>query len=228
MPVFRILFSLLFLLSGWSVTAQPRTAAFYNVENFFDTGNDPASDDGDFTPEGRYRWDVNRFVEKRGRIAQVLGEIGADLVGLAEVENYIVLDSLIAEPVMQDLDYNYIHFDSPDPRGIDVALLYRRSTFRPEAARAVRYARLPHYRTREILHASGHWRGHPVHVLVCHLPSVLSSGTVREAAARSVGELADSLLAADPDHLLLVMGDFNANPGSRVLNRLTRGRRLTN
>ena len=197
-----------------------RTAAFYNVENLFDAVNDPATDDSDFTPEGVYGWTAGRFREKTSRITRVLAEIGADIVGLAEVENRAVLDSLTAHPALAGLGYDCVHFDSPDPRGIDVALLYRRAGFRPESMQTVRYRKMPHYRTRELLHVSGQWRGHPVHVLVCHLPSVLSPKAVRNAAAESIRGYADSLLSADPEHLLLVMGDFNANPGSRILKTL--------
>ena len=205
-----------------------RSAAFYNVENFFDPVNDPASDDGDFTPEGVYGWTEERFREKTDRIARVLQELGAEMVGLAEVENAFAVEKLVRHPALEGLSYDYIHFDSPDPRGIDVALLYRRSAFRPESMRAVRYRELPHYRTREMLHVCGLWRGHPTHILVCHLPSVLSPGKVRHAAAQSVRHYADSLLAADPGHMLLIMGDFNANPGSRPMKILTGGGGLEN
>lgn len=205
-----------------------RKAVFYNVENAFDPANDPASDDGGFTPEGMYGWTMERFREKTGRVGRVLSEIGADLAGLAEIENATVLDSLIRHPLLSSLGYDYVHFESPDPRGIDVALLFRRAAFRVESMRAVRYREIPQYRTRELLHVGGLWRGHPTHVLVCHLPSVVSSKAVRNAATESVRWYADSLLQADPDHLMLVMGDFNANPGDRPMRLLTRGGKLDN
>ena len=231
MKQFRIIILFAGLLFFYTTNGQHipvRSAAFYNVENLFDEVNDPAADDGDFTPEGIYGWTVDRFWEKKERIARVVAAIGTDLIGLAEVENHIVLDNLIAVPALKELDYNYIHFDSPDPRGIDVALLYRPAYFRPETMHPVRYSLIPHYRTREVLHVSGRWRGHPVHILVCHFPSVLSLKSVRNAAAESVRQYADSLLAADPDHLLLVMGDFNANPGDRPMKILTRNGGLEN
>lgn len=231
MHSFRILFLITLVvlpLMGEAQVSSKRTAAFYNVENLFDPENDPASDDGDFTPEGIYHWTGPLFWEKTGRVARVLGEIKADIVGLAEIENRRVLDSLVAHPTLFGLRYDCVHFDSPDPRGIDVALLYRRGVFRLESMAAVRYSRMPQYRTRELLHVSGQWRGHPTHVLVCHLPSVTSSPAVRKAAAESVRHYADSLLQVDPDHLLLVMGDFNANPGDRTMKLLTRNDLLIN
>lgn len=222
---------LLFFTSCQSVAQEvslTRSVAFYNVENLFDTENDPASDDGAFTPNGLYKWTEEQFREKTVRIAFVLAEIAADLVGLAEIENKYVLDCLTKNTLLEDLGYRYIHFDSPDPRGIDVALLYRPGAFRPESMRAVRYKHLPRYRTRELLHVNGQWRGHPAHVLVCHLPSVLSPKQVRSDAAASVRFYADSLMKADPDHLLLLMGDFNANPDNQVMKIITKGSRLEN
>jgi hypothetical protein len=223
------------ILAGWFVfgyagAQEPaaRSVLFYNVENLFDTENDPVGDDGDFTPQGLYGWTEERLRQKTGRIVRVLREAGADLVGLAEVENGGVVERLARHPDVEQLSYDFVHFDSPDPRGIDVALLYRRSVFRPESMQAVRYRALPYYRTREMLWVSGRWRGNPTHVLVCHLPSVLSSKSVRQAAAGSVRWLADSLAAADPGHLVIVMGDFNANPGDRPMQTLTRGDGLKN
>lgn len=231
MHPFRILFLIVLVvlpLMGEAQELSNRTAAFYNVENLFDPENDPASDDGDFTPDGIYRWIEERFREKIGRIARVLAEIRADIVGLAEVENRRVVDSLAAHPAVSGLRYDCVHFDSPDPRGIDVALLYRRGVFRLESMQAVRYSRLPQYRTRELLHVSGQWRGYPTHILVCHLPSVTSSKSVRNAAAESVRQYVDSLLQADPDYLIILMGDFNANPGDHTMKLLTRNEILIN
>lgn len=231
MHPFRILFLIVLVFIPFAGRAQEtpnRTVAFYNVENLFDPENDPASDDGDFTPDGIYRWTEDLFREKTGRIARVLAEIRADIVGLAEIENRRALDSLAAHPTLAGLRYDCVHFDSPDPRGIDVAILYRRGVFKVESMQTVRYSRLPQYRTRELLHVSGQWRGHPTHILLCHLPSVTSAKAVRIAAAESVRQYADSLLQADPDHLLLVMGDFNANPNDRTMKLLTRNDLLAN
>jgi endonuclease/exonuclease/phosphatase family metal-dependent hydrolase len=228
---FRILFPAAMLLLATGVEAQSvsgRSAIFYNVENLFDTENDPASDDGDFTPEGAYGWTAERLTEKTGRIVQVLREASADLAGLAEVENAAVVEGLARHPDLAALHYDFVHFDSPDERGIDVALLYRRSAFRVEAMRPLRYRLLPQYRSRELLLVSGQWRGHPAHVLVCHLPSVISSNAARRGAAESLRGTVDSLVAADPGHLIVVMGDFNANPGDRTMRTLTSGSALQN
>jgi len=202
-------------------TATPRVAAFYNVENLFDTANDPGADDGDFTPRGAYRWTEADLRAKIGRVATVLAEIGADVVGLAEIENRRVLDSLAAHPALAVFDYRIVHIDSPDPRGIDVALLYRPSRFAPTAIAVHPYRLLPRYPTRHMLEVEGIWAGHPARWLVCHLPSAVSAHQVRRLAAESLGQLADSLLRAAPERTLLVAGDLNANPGSPLLRAVT-------
>lgn len=228
MRLTRILALLIGVLTAYPAACQTGMAAFYNVENLFDPANDPAADDGGFTPEGIYRWDEAKYRHKLGQVARVIGEIGADLLGLAEVENARVLDDLTTLTDSEARRYRYIHFESSDPRGIDVALLYRPQRFVPERMQPVPHRYLSGRATREALHVSGRWNGHPVHILVCHLPSVTSAAALRHDAAASVGAYADSLAQADPDHLLLVMGDFNANPGSRPMNALVRGSRLKN
>ncbi len=220
----HLLSILLGCLSVLGAYGQTGTAAFYNVENLFDTVNDPASDDGDFTPGGSYRWDEAKYRRKIERIAQVVDELCAELIGLAEVENARVLDDLTAAA---GGGYRYAHRESSDARGIDAALLYRPQAFLPDLVERVPL-RFLSGRYREFLHVSGHWNGHPTHILVCHLPSMASSAGVRTNAAASLAAYADSLLMADPDRLLLVMGDFNANPGSRQMNTLLRGSRLKN
>lgn len=214
--------------AGVAQVEAPRSVLFYNVENLFDPENDPASDDGDFTPEGAYGWTEERLEEKTEHIVRVLGEAAADLVGLAEVENAAGVERLARHPDLAALYYDFIHFDSPDERGIDVALLYRRPAFRVESVRPVRYRLIPDYRSREVLHVTGSWRGRPAHVLVCHLPSVVSSNAARRGAAESLKWTVDSLAAADPNHLIVLMGDFNANPGDRTMTTLTRGDVLRN
>ncbi len=217
----RALISGIFLLTLLPACAQSGTVAFYNVENLFDTTNDPAAADGDFTPEGAYRWDAAKYDHKVGRIAQVINALEADLIGLAEVENERVLDDLTAAARERGGDaLRFVHRESSDGRGIDAALLYRPGVFVPDAVRLLPLDRLggPF---REMLHVAGRWQGRPTHILVCHLPSMTSSAEVRRRAAASVGAAADSLAAADPDHLLIVMGDLNANPASPAMKPLS-------
>ncbi|MCD0464205.1 endonuclease/exonuclease/phosphatase family protein [Flavobacterium sp. ENC] len=138
-----IRFSLfLFFVLSWGF-AQPKkfkihTVAFYNFENLFDTINDPATNDDEWTPAGLQNWTDAKYRQKLKNLARVLSEIGTPentnapvLIGGSEIENRGVLEDLIRQPQLQSYDYGIIHFDSPDKRGIDVALLYQKKFFRP-------------------------------------------------------------------------------------------------
>jgi len=114
------------------------TVAFYNFENLFDTINDPNTNDNEWTPNGVRHWTSKKYHQKLQNLARVLSEIGSaenpnapTFIGCSEIENRGVLGDLIKEPKIIDKDYGIIHFDSPDKRGIDVALLYQKKYFRP-------------------------------------------------------------------------------------------------
>jgi hypothetical protein len=114
------------------------TVAFYNFENLFDTINDPLINDDEWTPIGAQRWTSRRYLNKLDNLARVLSEIGTGdnpeppaIIGGAEIENRQVLEDLVKNPKLVNLDYGIVHFDSPDNRGIDVALLYRKKYFKP-------------------------------------------------------------------------------------------------
>ncbi|WP_264566145.1 endonuclease/exonuclease/phosphatase family protein [Flavobacterium sp. N3904] len=123
------------------------TVAFYNFENCFDTINDPETNDEEWTPTGDQHWNTKKYQQKLENLARVLSEIGTSanpnsptFIGGAEIENQGVLEDLIRQPKMIDKDYGIIHFDSPDKRGIDVALLYQKKQFQPTS-----YANIPLY-----------------------------------------------------------------------------------
>lgn len=206
---------------------------FWNLENCFDPADDPAVRDEEFTPAGERHWTWNKLNRKLNGVAKVIvaardtyGDYPA-LVGLCEVENATVLRRLISFKMMKKLDYDWIHRDSPDGRGIDVALLFRRSAFRPLVVRAVPVPTDPP--TRDILYVKGLLEGDTVHVLVNHWPSKLSGssgGTRREAAAAALRACIDSIDTAAGNkngafcsqspawgtETVIVMGDFNATP----------------
>ena len=115
-----------------------RTIAFYNVENLFDTINDPHTFDDDRTPDGADRWTSKVYNDHVNKIAKVIADIGRDvtklppdIVGLCEVENESVIVDLINTSHLKKFNYGIIHYDSPDSRGIDVALIYRKEVFKP-------------------------------------------------------------------------------------------------
>ncbi|MCO6484544.1 MAG: endonuclease, partial [Saprospiraceae bacterium] len=159
-------------LSGCRVPAADHLrVAFYNVENLFDTVNDPECDDDEFTPAGQKKWTEERYMIKLERIARVLQATGpASLIGLAEVENRKVLEDLIAHPFLAAHTWDIIHQESPDERGIDVALLVRRDLLAADTQVAFSSGMISP--TRDILYARiRHRRGDTLHVWVNHWPS---------------------------------------------------------
>ncbi|MEX0315911.1 MAG: endonuclease/exonuclease/phosphatase family protein, partial [Allomuricauda sp.] len=132
------------ILSSLTICAQSpkeykiRTVAFYNVENLFDTTNDSLVFDDERTPEGSYNWTISRYQTKIDNISKVLSKIGEkttqtspDIIGLCEVENKDVLQDLIQHTNLKNKQYGIIHYNSPDERGIDVALLFKKTAFLP-------------------------------------------------------------------------------------------------
>lgn len=202
----------------------------YNVENLFDCAHDSLKNDQEFLPDGLRRWNYRRYTEKLGRIAQVVwsvadgGEVPA-LVGLCEVENERCLEDLVRRSPLRAVGYQYALTDSPDLRGIDVALLYHPQQFRCVSVQSVRisFSGKGHRPTRDLLHVCGRVMptGDTLDVVVCHLPSKLGGARktrpFRLQAARRLRQLADSVAACRVQPRLLLMGDFNDVPGSQTL-----------
>jgi endonuclease/exonuclease/phosphatase family metal-dependent hydrolase len=189
-------------------------AAFWNVENLFDTGDDAAVEgDEEFTPEARKRWTPQRFDRKLDNLARVIramkGGKGPDLLGLAEVENRAVLDALVAKLAPLGRDYKIIHKDSPSDRGIDCALFYDAGMFTLEREA---FDRVDALRTRDVVEARLVRNGRPLTVFVNHWPSRANGPEARAAAARVVRGRVDAILAGDPDADVLIVGDLNDHP----------------
>lgn len=208
------------------------TVAFYNVENLFDTHNDPNTRDDDRTPEGRDRWTEDLYQKKVANIAFVLAQIGREttqeapaIIGLCEVENRAVLEDLVQEPALRPYDYGIILMDSPDERGIDVALLYQKKRFLPIAFKnyELRLYRENGERdfTRDHLLVHGLLEKEPMYFIVNHWPSRSGgqkrSEPGREKAAALTKKLADSILEQHPKAKLINMGDFNDDPVDKSL-----------
>ncbi len=211
--------------------------AFYNVENLFDYCDDPLTFDGDFTPTGKYRWTKELYQQKLKNLSIVINGLGSDqtkappaLLGLSEIENLGVLEDLIKMPLLAPYDYQVIHFDSPDERGIDVALLYRPSIFKVE--HSVKYplvlyeARNNSKRdfTRDQLVVTGFLDGEEIHVIVNHWPSRSGgeklSNYKRENAALLNKKIIDSLQRRNPYARIINMGDFNDDPKSKNIKKV--------
>lgn len=199
--------------------AVPITVVFYNVENLFDTHDDPGFGDDDFTPGGKLRWTEERYERKLHQLAEAISMAGAELpvmIGLCEVENKNVVEDLSKTPPLDRGHYEVVHQDSPDERGIDVALLVDRK--RALVGETVWLTvDLGADRTRDILHATMDLKGTgPLEVFVNHWPSrregEQESAPKRMAAARTVRDEVDRLLALDPSARIIIMGDLNDEP----------------
>lgn len=199
---------------------------FYNVENLFDVKDDSLKSDEEFLPDGPRRWSYTRMKHKMTAVARVILNAGEwhppVLVGLCEVENQWVVSNLIWETGLNNLGYRYVHFESPDERGIDVALLYRGSRFKVLKAYPVAIDLGEKSRpTRDVLYVKGLLdKTDTLHVLVNHWPSRLGGVTAshwkREVAANTVKQITDSVFQSNPRALLLLMGDFNETSDSEL------------
>ena len=203
-----------------STTPQRVTVAFYNLENLFDT-IDQENNDEEFLPNGANRWTPERYQHKLRNMSHVISLIGGDepaIIGVAEIENRGVLEDLIAQDSLRDKHYDIVHYDSPDRRGIDCAILYQPEVYKVFASgvRAVEIPNEPWIKTRDVVYASGLLDGEIVHVLVGHWPSRSGGEAVslhrRMAAAKTMRSVADSLYTLFPGSKVIMMGDFNDDP----------------
>ncbi|WP_073552399.1 endonuclease [Elizabethkingia meningoseptica] len=222
-----LIFLVLVVQSGLLVAQQKQyqvyTAAFYNLENLFDTEADPAINDTEFTPAGSNNWTREKYYKKQANMAKVISRLGKKynaagpaFIGLCELENRKVLEDLTQQPALKSAGYGIVHYDSPDRRGVDVALLYNPSLFKVKDSKVFAYKLndLPEYKTRDILLVKGELAGEDVHVLVNHWPSRYGgkSSELREHAASIVRKVVDSLYAADQQAKIVIMGDLNDDP----------------
>lgn len=222
------------------------TVAFYNLENLFDTINQPNNDE-EWLPNGAQNWTAKKYKQKLHNMARVISEIGTGenpnnsptLIGGCEIENRGVLEDLVKEPAIAGKNYGIVHFDSPDRRGIDVALLYQKKHFKPTS-----YKNIPLYiyndmqnekeksekdettddkstedlkdkrvYTRDQLLVTGLLDGEEVSIIVNHWPSrsggEKKSSPFREAAGRLNRKIIDSLFKINPNAKVITMGDLN-------------------
>lgn len=203
--------------------------AFYNLENFFDTINDPNKNDEDFLPTGSYHYTGKVYQDKVRKLTEVLSELGTDispdgfsLLGVAEIENDKVLVDLVAQPEFANRHLKIVHYDGPDDRSIDPALIYNPKYFKVKHSEPL-FVRMEnsdgtlHY-TRDVLWVSGLYDGEMIHVFVNHWPSRRggeeASAPARASAASVSKRVIDSLMKIDPQTKVFVMGDLNDDPTS--------------
>jgi predicted extracellular nuclease len=205
---------------------------FYNVENLFDTINNPATNDEEFLPEGNYHWNNYRYWQKLKKIYQVIAAAGEDsppeIIGLAEVESFLPLYNLTQNLPLSKYPYTIIHRDSPDERGIDVALLCRK-----DKVKVLKYSFISIQekdnsvkKTREILFATLKTGKDTLHVFVNHWPSRKggedASEKFRIQAANTLKHSIDSLLSNNRNAKIIIMGDFNDNSENKSISVLTK------
>lgn len=233
-----IVFLMAFTLSGHAQNGKSykiKTIAFYNVENLFDTTNDTLIFDEDRTPEGNYRWTEERYWKKIDNISKVISEIGSessitspDIIGLCEVEKKSVLEHLVYHKNLEDSGYGIVHFDSPDERGIDVALLYRKTAFIPTSFKSHRLLLIDtegnRDYTRDQLVVGGFLDTEEFYFLINHWPS-RSGGESRSRPNRIKAavlnkRIIDSLQRLKPDAKIISMGDFNDDPRDESIKKV--------
>lgn len=211
------------------------TIGFYNVENLFDTINNPKTLDDDFTATGKKRWNDKRYQHKIKKLSSVISQLGTNtskyppaIIGLVEVENAKVVADLANATYLKKHHYSYVHHDSPDERGIDVALLYNSAVF--ELLGSKTYALLLEDEngvrdyTRDVLKVTGNLHGELVHILVNHWPSRRNGSEISVQKRIKAAELNNEIVAEIRDQTfnakIIIMGDFNDDPTSKSVKKI--------
>jgi Endonuclease/Exonuclease/phosphatase family len=214
--------------------------AFYNLENFYDTLDDPNTSDEEFTPKGERNYNSTIYLNKVEKLATCISKIGTDddkypcpdgaaFIGVAEIENDNVLNDLVHHPLIKNRNYKIVHYDCKDKRGVDVGLLYNPKYFKVLDSKSL-FVNLPQgskeaYYTRDVLWVKGEFDGEIVHVYVNHWPSRLGgeerSAPGRAAAAMVSKHHSDSIMKAEGvEQKVIVMGDLNDDPVSPSMTKV--------
>ena len=222
----------LFLFTNYSISQQQKKykiacVGFYNLENLFNTVDDPNRDE-EYLPNGRNNWTLEKYNHKLENLSTVLQDMGTDvnpdgcaIIGVAEVENRGVLEDLVKTNKLKSRNYKIVHYDSPDRRGIDVGLLYQEKYFKVKSSKSYKLV-FPDdtaYYTRDQLLVNGELFGEDVNVIVAHWPSrrggEQKSEPRRVQAAQLGRKIIDSLFAVNPNAKIIYMGDLNDDPINR-------------
>lgn len=229
---FLILLSLGFTIKTNAQKVSAASIAFYNLENLFDTIDDPMTNDKDFLPDGSYGWTKEKYEEKLSNMSDVISQLGDQengakwngptFLGVCEIENKSVLEDLLATPRLKDKNYGIVHYDSPDKRGIDVAFFYKKDYFKLLNSKTFKLINPeePDKTTRDQLLVSGVYDEDTLHFIVNHWPSRGAPSQARENAAALCRSIVDSILGTNIDAKIFIMGDFNDSPVDKSLNYL--------
>ncbi len=236
----KILLIVPFLLFVFSANGQKDKQRFrivsYNVENYFDTDDNPNKRDEEYLEGGMRGWNKTKYYKKQANISKVISAIGGwtppAIVGLLEVESRKAIHGLVKYSALKNLKYKYIHYESPDRRGIDVALLYQPHQFKPFYQKPIHVV-FPDttIKTRDILHVKGRIpNSDTLHIFLCHFPSrwggELESEGRRIFVAGLLKSKVDSILVADKNPNIVIMGDFNDTPTNNSIKNTLKAQKL--
>ena len=211
-------------------TLEEYVIAFYNVENLFDTVDDPKTKDDDFTPDGFKHWNKERYDKKLNDLSWVLSNLSVKLpaiIGLSEVENRQVVEELAESGKLKEGKYKVVHEESPDTRGIDVALMYRSDLFEYISHESIKVIvpAAPESKLRDILYVKGKFAGSDVfHIYVNHWKSRRGGREETEfkriATAKILKEHTDKIFAEYKDAKISIMGDLHDEPEDKSVNEV--------
>lgn len=236
------LFITLLLVLATTAVAQEKKigvygVGFYNLENLFDTCHDEGKNDYEYLANGTNKWNAMKYESKLANMSRVLAEMGTDLlknigcaiIGVSEVENARALTDLVAQPALAARNFKFCHVEGPDRRGVDCGLLYNPRFFEPKDVNLYPYVQKLEkdsgFVTRGFLTVKGSLAGDDIAVIVCHLPSRAATSFYRELGAEQVRHLKDSLIAAEPNLKVIVMGDMNDDPMDPSMAKSLRARK---
>ncbi len=232
----KVILVLTVLLASQFVMAQKKVCiAFYNQENLFDTIDDPHKNDNEYLPGAKKEWNTEKYTNKINHMARVIAsmneEQAPDILGMCEVENKAMAEAVAGTEALKKAKYTAVHFEGPDERSIDNALLFKSGMFKLISAKPipVHAASFPELKTRDILLVKLETKNKvQLVVLVNHFPSRLggeeASEPKRWAAAQVLRSTCDSLLKLNPLENIIIMGDFNDEPTNRSMDSVLRAK----
>lgn len=241
----------LLLLMSLSASAQKTqqnyVIGFYNLENLFDIYDDPVKNDSEFLPEGKNKWTQAKYEKKLHNMAKVIRSMADNnkrwhtILGISEIENRLVIEDLVSQPEIADANYQIVHYDSPDRRGVDVALLYKPDQFTYLDSEAIPFdfnsdidfsdTDTSYFKTRDILMVHGLIAGEHFAFYVAHLPSRIGGkgGNLRGRGGEIIYNHAMMMEEKYPGIKIVAMGDMNDNPTDDSMAKYLHGQeRLEN
>lgn len=241
----------LLLLMSLSASAQKTqqnyVIGFYNLENLFDTYDDPVKNDSEFLPEGKNKWTQAKYEKKLHNMAKVIRSMADNnkrwhtILGISEIENRLVIEDLVSQPEIADANYQIVHYDSPDRRGVDVTLLYKPDQFTYLDSESIPFdfnsdidfsdTDTSYFKTRDILMVHGLIAGEHFAFYVAHLPSRVGGkgGNLRSRGAEIIYNHSREMEAKYPGIKIVAMGDMNDNPTDDSMAKYLHGQeRLEN